>query len=522
MGLGSWAFSLYAGRRWRSFERTCAACVDSQLAVLRGLLGRAAETEWGRRYGFAEIRTPEQFRSRVPVTDYETASRDWRRSFDGARDVAWPGHVRYFAVSSGTTVDRGGPGTGNKILPVTADAVRSNMRAGSLLLAVLARKAGAGSVVDGRFCYLGGCSNLRRTGQSLCGDASAIAARHMPFWARRLSLPSDEIRAIANWQEKIDRFVQRYLTADICGLSAIPSWAALLLRQMLQAAEARGLAERTIGELWPKLRHFVAYGMAFEPYRRAFEQYVGRDIHYTDTYSSSESGMSAIQVEPGGPMRLIVDNGVFYEFIPAARAGEADPPRLHIGQVSEGQDYALLISTNGGIWAYTLGDVVRFESLSPPAVVFAGRTQLQLSEFGEHVALGMIENAVASACDRTGATVADYTVAPRYPEPGRPVPAHRWLVEFDRPPADEAAFMAAADENLRQANQDYNIHRTDDYAMLPPELVRVAPRTFYEWMKGKGKLGGQHKVPRVVRSRDMADELMEISRRLERRAKSPG
>lgn len=516
MGLGSWAFSLYASRRWRSFERASAACVESQLAVLRGLLARAAETEWGRRYGFAEIRTPEQFRSRVPVTDYETASQDWRKACDGARDVAWPGHVGHFAESSGTTADRGAVGVGNKILPITADAVRSNMRAGSLLLAILARKAGAGSVVDGRFCYLGGCANLHRMGQCFGGDASAIAAKHMPFWARRLSLPSDDIRAIANWQEKIDRFVERYLTADICGLSATPSWAALLLKQMLQAAEDRGLAERTIGGLWPKLRHFVAYGMAFQPYRRAFEQYVGRDIHYTSTYSSSESGMSAIQVDRGGPMRLIVDNGVFYEFIPAARAHEADPPRLHIGEVSEGEDYAVLISSNGGIWAYPLGDVVRFESLSPPRIVFVGRTQLNLSPFGEHVTLGMIEDAVASACERTGATVADYTVAPRYPEPGRPVPAHRWIVEFDRPPADEAAFMAAADESIRGANEDYNVHRTDDFGMLPPELVRVAPRTFYEWMKSKGKLGGQHKVPRVVRSPDMADELMEISRRLER------
>jgi len=514
MGLGSWAFSLFANRRWQSFERSSAACVESQLAVLRGILARAAETEWGRRYGFGDIRTPEQFRSRVPVIDYETASRHWHKAFDGARDVAWPGHVRYFAVSSGTTADTRAPGAGNKALPVTADAVRSNMRAGSLLLAVLARKAGAGSVVNGRFCYLGGCTNLCRMGQSLCGDASAIVTRHMPFWARRLSLPNDDIRAIANWQEKIDRIVERYLTADVCGLGATPSWAALLLKQMLQEAETRGLGKRTIGELWPKLRHFVAYGMALEPYRRAFEQYVGRDIHYTSTYSSSEAGMSAIQVDRRGPLRLIVDNGVFYEFIPAARANEADPPRLHMGQVSEGEDYAVLISSNGGIWAYPLGDVVRFESLSPPRIVFAGRTRLALSPFGEHVTLGMIENAVASACQRAGATVADYTVAPHYPEPGRPVPRHRWIVEFDQPPADQAAFMAAADEHIRRANEDYDIHRTGDFGLEPPELVPVAPRTFYEWMKSKGKLGGQHKVPRVVRSADMADELLAISRRL--------
>jgi hypothetical protein len=224
--------------------------------------------------------------------------------------------------------------------------------------------------------------------------------------------------------------------------------------------------------------------------------------------------MSAIQVDDGGPLRLIVDNGVFYEFIPAGRAGEADGPRLHLGEVRTGQDYAVLVTTNGGIWAYPVGDVVRFESLRPPRIVFAGRTQLQLSAFGEHVTLGMIENAVASACERTGATVADYTIAPRYPCPESPVPAHRWIVEFDHPPADEAAFMAAADQSIRRENEDYDTHRTNDYGLLPPQLVKVAPRTFYEWMKARNKLGGQHKVPRVAMSPAMAEELMEISRRL--------
>ena len=513
MGLSSWALSMFARRRWRGFEHACARPVDSQLAVLRGLLGRAADTEWGRRFGFADTRTPEEFRRRVPVLDYEAACASWQKAFDGATDVAWPGHVRYFALSSGTTA-------GNKLLPVTADALRSNLRAGSLLVALLARRGGAASVADGRFCYLGGCTTLRARGRSLYGDASGIVARHIPFWARRRSLPAADIRAVANWQEKIDRIVERYLTADVCGLSACPSWAALLFQQMRQAAERRGLGERAIGALWPKLRHFVSYGMAFGPYRRAFEQYVGRDLCYTDTYSSSEAGMSAIQADDGGPMRLIVDNGVFYEFVPAARADEADPPRLHLGEVREGEDYAVLVSSNGGLWAYPLGDVVRFVGLRPPRIVFAGRTQLQLSAFGEHVTLGMIEQAVAAACARSGATVADYTIAPRYPTPRQPTPAHRWRGEFDRPPDDEAAFLAAADESIRRENEDYDTHRTDDYGLLPPELVRVAPRTFYEWMKSKGKLGGQHKVPRVARSAEMADELLAISRTLTSRGPS--
>jgi len=509
MGLSRWALSLYAHRRWRTFQRACRASVESQLGVFRDLVARAAASEWGRRFGFAEIRTPEQFRRRVPLSDYETVSPLWHKAFEGATDVTWPGHVRYFALSSGTTA-------GNKLLPVTADAVRSNLRAGSLLVALLARRGGAGSVVDGRFCYLGGCTALRERGACLYGDASGIVARHIPLWARRRSLPGEEIRAVANWEQKIDLIVERYLTANVSGLSACPSWAALLFKQMRQAAESRGLGASTVGDLWPKLQHFVSYGMAFEPYRGSFAEYIGRDIHYTDTYSSSEAGMTAIQIEDGGPMRLLVDNGVFYEFIPAARADRPDPPRLHIGEVSEGEDYAVAISSNGGIWAYPLGDVVRFVSLQPPQIVFSGRTQLMLSAFGEHVTGGMIEKAVAAACRRTGATVADYTIVPRYPSVDRPVPCHRWMVEFDRDPADAADFLAAADASIRAENEDYDAHRTDDYGLLPPELVRLAPGTFYEWMKSKGKLGGQHKVPRVDRSGAMGDELLEISGRLGR------
>jgi len=516
MGLLSAVLAVDFRRRWSGFERACAKPVESQLASLRGLLARASQTEWGRKFGFSDIRTPDQFRRRVGLMSYEQSAPDWHRAFDGAADVTWPGHVRYFAMSSGTTAtSEGTPGAGNKYLPVTHDAIKSNLRSGGILMAALARKGSARSVTDGRVLYLGGSTALTRRGRCLHGDASGIISRHIPKWIRGRSLPDDETRGMANWQRKIDRIIERYLTADVCALGACPSWASLLFKQMLETASKRGLG-RTVGELWPKLRHFMSYGMSFGPYQSAFARYVGRDIHYTSTYSSSEAGMSAIQVERGGPLRLIVDNGVYYEFIPAGRAGDADAPRLHVGEVSEGEDYAVAVTTNGGIWSYLLGDVVRFESLRPPRIAFVGRTKLQLSAFGEHVTLGMIEAAVADACERTGAAVTDYTVAPRYPTPDQPVPGHWWIVEFNREPDDEAAFMTAVDDHIRRNNEDYDTHRTDDYGMAPPRLIRAAAGTFYEWMKAKGKLGGQHKVPRVVRSADVADELLAISRRLGR------
>ena len=504
MGIIVKVFSGIAGRIWRRFERSTAEPQAAPTRVLRGLVQHGADTLWGRQRPLADIRTPEQFRQRVPITPYEQASKLWHLAFDGRRDVAWPGHVKFFAMSSGTTA-------GNKLLPVTEAAIRSNLRAGRLLTALLARRGEPGNLLRGKFLYLGGCTTLRTQGQGLWGDASGIMARRIPFYVRRRRLPPPDIAAIADWEEKINRIVAGHLTDDVRVMSACPSWAALLFKQMLGEARARGLDGDTIGRLWPRLSHFVSFGMAFEPYRPAFEQYIGRPVHYIDTYSSSEAGMTAMQDEPGGPMRMIVDNGVYFEFVPAERADEPSPPRLHFGEVEAGRDYAVVVTTNGGLWAYPLGDVIRFESVRPPRIVFAGRTQVMLSAFGEHVTLEMIERAMAAACATTGAIVADYTIAPRFPTPAEPRPAHRWIVEFDRLPADPAAFMAAIDASLRAANEDYDTHRAGDFGLSPPILLPVAPRTFYTWMKHKGKLGAQHKVPRVARQPEMADELLAIS-----------
>ncbi|MCY2926002.1 MAG: GH3 auxin-responsive promoter family protein [Planctomycetota bacterium] len=463
MGLIARAFSYLSARRWARFDRDSADPEAAQRRQLRHLLARASPTRWGRQMRLDEIATVEQFRQR------------------------------------------------NKLLPVTDEAIRSNLRAGAILAACLARRGKAGNLVGGKFLYLGGSITLREKGPCLFGDASGIVARHIPFYARSRRLPDQAIAALTNWEQKIDRLVQDYLTADIRVMGACPSWAALLFKQMRHAADTRGLPSGRTGELWPRLSHFVSYGMAFEPYRGAFDEYVGRPLHYVDTYSSSETGMTAIQDEPGGPLRMIVDNGVFYEFVPADRAGEDNPPRLHVGEVETGRDYALVVSTNGGLWAYPLGDVVRFVSLRPPRIVFVGRTQVSLSAFGEHVTLAMIESAVAAACRTCNALVADYTIAPRYPSPAQPRPAHRWLMEFDRPPADPAAFMAVIDAAIRAENEDYDTHRTDDYGLEPPILIPLAPGTFYAWMKQKGKLGGQHKVPRVARTAQTPDELLALS-----------
>lgn len=492
------------------FGRADDAAIAAQQDVLRGLLAAAQHTQWGKRYAFGEIRTAEEYRRRVPITPYEQAAPQWHRAFAGERDIAWPGHVRYFAMSSGTTA-------GNKLLPVTAEAIASNRRAGAILASVMMRRGGGDgggeSLLTGRILYLGGSTTLKPQGQSFSGDASGIMAKHTPVYLRRRQLPPPDIAALTDWEQKIARVVEDYLTADIIAVGACPSWGAMLFGEMLAAARRTGRAERTIGELWPRLRHFISYGMAFAPYRRSFDQYIGRPIHYIDSYSSSEAGMTAVQEEDGGPLTMIVDNGVYYEFIPAEEADRENPTRLHLGEVEPNRDYAIIISSNGGLWAYPLGDVVRFVSLSPPRIVFAGRTQLNLSAFGEHVDLRLMEQAIVAAGEATGGRVADFTVQPIFPVPDAPVPHHRWIIEFEHPPTDAAAFIAAVDRFIRKDSEDYDAHRTNDYGLLPPELIAVPRGTFYAWMKSKGKLGGQHKVPRVAREVKMADEILAAAAR---------
>lgn len=490
---------------YEQFETVSNKPVASQFEVLRELLQAAKNTEFGRKHSFANIKTPEEFRNAVPLVTYEDIAPLWHGAFDGERNVTWPGHIKYFALSSGTTA-------GNKLLPVSQEAIKSNKKSGRLLLSFLIRRLGVETVLHGKFFYLGGSTALRRKGKSFYGDASGIMGKHIPLYARSRYLPPPDIARITDWEHKISEILKRYLECDVTVLAACPSWATMLFKQMVEKATEKGVS-KLVGDLWTKFKCFISYGMAFEPYRLAFEKYIGRTINYIDTYSSSEGGLTAIQEEPAGHFRLIVNNGIFWEFVPIDKISEEQPPRFHIGEVASGVEYELIVNSNGGIWGYRLGDVVRFESVEPPRIVFAGRTQISLNAFGEHVTLEMLENAVSEACRRTKTIVVDYTVVPIYPENKEHKPCHKWLVEFDGTLPDLSHFIDIVDSNIRSVNEDYDTHRKNNYGMNPPVIVPVTRGTFYMWMKKMGKLGGQHKVPRVV-NREKADEILDISNSL--------
>ncbi len=482
----------------------------TQERLLLDLVRRAAGTEWGREHSYAAIRTVEDFQQAVPVTRYEDMAPLWERSLTGEGNLSWPGRIRYFAQSSGTT-------TGNvKLLPVSRDTVRANMRAGAQLLGLCERQAPGLDTGAGRTLYLGGSTHLKRNGACWQGDSSGIMAAHLPRVAWLHRLPERSVAGMGDWEEKVETVCRRYQDSPVRAIAGLPMWSLILLRRLIDVArEDRRV--NTVSEIWPELRVFMYFGTGIEPYREQFAALFGDGVISVGTYSSSEGGMNAIQSEQGDEaMQLVLDAGAFYEFVPVAELHAEHPTRLTLRDVEVGVDYALLLSTVSGCWAYDVGDIVRFTSLDPPKIVVAGRTRLALNVFGEHVIRQELDAAVAAGGRALGAAVRDFTVAPLPLSADAPQGGHRWLIEFEGDAPALADMLQRVDAHLQQINADYAKYRTNDFAIAPPQGVALAPGTFYEWTRRHNRLGGQTKIPRVARDNDMVDELLNLSRALEK------
>ncbi len=511
MGLVRWIVRQAVRRRLRQVARALADPAGTQERLLLDLVRRAAHTEWGRAHAYGRIRSARDFQQAVPVTRYEDMAPLWHKAFDGARDVTWPGHIRYFAQSSGTTT-----GT-TKVLPISRDMIRMNTRSGAELVGVLERQLGGADLVGGQTLYFGGCTTLKRRGACWQGDASGIMSRHVPPFASRFRLPEPDVGRIGDWEQKVEAICRRYLDHDVRAVAGLPMWSFILFNRLVAAAaERRGGPAATVSDVWPALRAYIYFGMSIEPYREQFRQLLGPSVAIVATYSSSEGGMTAVQTERDDPsMRLVLDCGVFYEFVPIGELRNRSPTRLTLRDVAVGEDYAILLSAVSGAWAYDVGDIVRFTSLDPPKITFSGRTRLALNAFGEHIIQEHLDGAVAEACAATGAAVRDFTVSAYFPSVVPPCGGHLWLIEFAGETPPVGPFLDRLDAHLQAANDDYAKYRTNDYAIAEPHAIVLAPGTFYEWARRRGKLGGQHKVPRVAHADEMVDELQRISAALQ-------
>ena len=492
----------------RRLRRAAADPAGAQRRVFESLLRRGKDTVFGREHGFARIRTPAEFARAVPIRDYVGRLEMFQRILAGEPDVSWPGRVRYFAQTSGTTA-------GDKRIPVTDEMMRANRRAAVRIFAYYDRRDGlrAGELFGGKLLFLGGSTALEHTESgALVGDLSGIATQSILWPISRHYEPGEELALIDDWEEKVSRVAERTAGRDVRFITGMPSWVKVLFDRV---CSLRGVAPSGgISRVWPNLRLFVHGGVNFAPYREGFLRYFAGDhgLEFLEVYPASE-GFVAIQAERDRPgMEVMTDNGLFYEFVPLSEWGREDAPRLGIGEVETGIPYSVVLSTCAGLWAYDLGDVVRFTSVCPPRVVFAGRNRQFINAFGENVIGEQVSAAVAGAADRTGARVAEFTAGPVYPGDERRAGAHEYVIEFEKSPEPGLeAFAGAVDDEVTRLNHDYSVKRGGNLGMTRVEVTDVPRGTFHAWMKAHGKLGGQHKVPVCSNDREMIDELRRIA-----------
>ena len=468
-----------------------------QRDVLMHLVGRASNTEYGLKHAFSEINNYEQFVKCVPVNSYEELKESIDRMRHGESDVLWPGRVKWFAKSSGTTNDK------SKFIPVTNEGLHHIHYAGAFdTVALYLRNTPKSRLFDGRSLILGGSHspNYNMPG-SLVGDLSAILIENINPLANLVRIPKKRTALLADFEVKRDRIAHEALNKNVTNISGVPSWMLSVLTRVMEIS-----GKQYLDEVWPNLEVFFHGGVAFTPYRQQYEHLIRSPrMQYMETYNASE-GFFGLQSEPTDKsMLLMLDYDVFYEF---QEMGTDNI--VPIWGVESGKNYAMLISTSCGLWRYMLGDTVRFTSVNPYKFVISGRTKHFINAFGEELIVDNADQGLAYACQQTGAEVSEYTAAPIFMDDHAKC-RHQWLIEFSTPPQDLRQFAALLDERLQSLNSDYEAKRYKDITLQPLEIVTARPGLFNEWLKQHGKLGGQHKVPRLSNSREHIEQLLELN-----------
>jgi len=495
------ALRLLAAYRARRLAVQDAA--EAQRATLLKLVRRAAATRFGVDHDFATIDGVDAFRARVPLRCYEDFWRDyWQAAFPRLTNLTWPGVIPFFAVTSGTTTGA------TKYIPCSRAMLRSNRRAGLDLVVHHLRQRPDSRIMGGKAFMLGGSTSLVEEAPGIhSGDISGIAIHDMPWWGHGRYFPPPALAAMTDWEEKVARLATASRDEDIRLFGGTPSWVLLFCEAL--AAFKPGTAR--LAEFYPELELLVHGGINFAPYRARFEALLeGSHAELREVYPASEGFFAVADRGANEGLRLILDHGIFYEFVPVGELDAPVPTRHRIGEIETGVEYAIAVSTCAGAWAYLVGDTVRFVSRDPPRVLVTGRTAYMLSAFGEHLIDAEIEAAVAQAASAIDANVSDYSVGPLYPEGTETLGGHLFIVEFaeDAVGAERIrAFATALDAALAATNADYATHRTGGYGLKPPSVEAVGPGAFAAWMKQRGKLGGQHKVPRVITDPGLLDDL---------------
>lgn len=467
----------------------------------RTLIEKSADTSWGKAHDYGKIRSIEQFQERVPLQTYEDILPYVERLRNGEENVLWPGDIKWFAKSSGTTAEK------SKFIPMTQDALEDcHFRGGKDIMAIYTKLFPDSLILRGKALTLGGSHQINNySNKSYYGDLSAILIENLPFWATFIRTPSAEIALIPDFEKKVEKITKITVKENVTNIAGVPSWNLVLLKHVLDYTGKKHLLE-----VWPKLELFVHGGVSFGPYKDQFKKIIpSDDMNYMETYNASE-GFFGIQDDLNdSSMLLMLDYGVFYEFIPVEQLDKENPQSYTVENVRTGVNYAMVISTNGGLWRYIIGDTITFTSLSPHKFRITGRTKYFINVFGEEVILDNAERALMTACEHTGAQIKDYTAGPIFMT-SESKGSHEWIIEFEKGPDDLERFTDVLDKTLCSINSDYEAKRYKNTTLLKPTLHAAPPGTFYRWFQSKGKLGGQNKMPRLSNERKYIEELLQL------------
>lgn len=472
---------------------------EVQLDWFKKLIYSAKDTEWGQKYDFKSITKPSIFSERVPVNDYDSIKPFIDRLRKGEQNILWPEEIKWFAKSSGTTSDK------SKFIPVSEDSLEEcHFNGGKDLLSIYCNNNPDTLLFDGKGLALGGSHHISEfDNEAYYGDLSAIIIQNLPFWAQFIRTPNMSIALMDEWESKIEMMVKVTKTENVTSLSGVPSWTLLLLKRILEDT-----GKKNIHDVWPNLEIFFHGGVSFNPYKEQFSKIIpSSKMKYLETYNASEGFFGIQDRMDSDEMLLMLDYGIYYEFIPTENLGYENPVAIPLSEVETNKNYALIISTNSGLWRYMIGDTIKFTSLYPYRIKITGRTKNFINAFGEELIIDNAETAMKIACKKTGAVVNEYTAAPLYSNEMRNA-SHEWVIEFSEMPESIEFFTEMFDNALKASNSDYEAKRYHNMILCEPVIHSVPEGTFYNWLKKRGKLGGQHKVPRLFNERKYVEEIL--------------
>lgn len=489
-------------KRYHQIELFLKYPEEVQDEVLHQLLSIAEDTEIGKKYDFESIPNYETFVERVPITTYEEIEPIIERTRRGEQNIFWPTTIKWFAKSSGTTNAK------SKFIPVSSEALEDcHYKSGKDLLCLYLNNNENSQLFTGKSLRLGGSKEIYQDNGTFFGDLSAILIDNMPFWAELSSTPSNKVSLMSEWESKLQAIIKESIHENVTSLAGVPSWMLVLLNNVLEET-----GKQHLFQVWENLEVYFHGGVSFNPYKDQYTTLFPRkSFNYYEVYNASE-GFFAIQDRNNAEdLLLMLDYGIFYEFIPMDTYGSRDEKTLPLWNVKLNTNYAIVITTNAGLWRYMIGDTVRFTSINPYRIKITGRTKHHINVFGEELIIENAEEALQQICKKTGAEIMDYTVAPIFMV-GKDKGAHEWIIEFRKEPKELACFTEFLDNSLKSLNSDYEAKRYNNITLKLPKVHIARKNLFHDWLKSKGKLGGQHKIPRLSNKRDYIEELLQMNR----------